>query len=295
MTTPTPVAGLTTRPATGTKPLPPHGTLSRHKCHSCKCPPCAKAGRDYTNRRYRLIAYGRWQPFVDAEPVRAHVRMLSSYGIGMPQVRVLSGVSGGSFSRLFYGRGAQAPSRRVRMETADRIFSVKPSLDAVAPNALVDNTGTQRRLQALIAIGWHQRELARRLGLDRNAVHERIHLSSPTYGSTARAVRDLYEQLWNVIPESQGIAERWAAEARALAKAKGWVPPGAWDDDYIDSPAAKPDTGTEVAQYVALNEDATWLMNHQGYTQAQAAQRLGVTREHLARAMSYARKKEAAA
>jgi hypothetical protein len=289
-----PVAGLPTRPAMGTT-LPPHGTLSRHKSHSCKCEPCRKAGREYMSRRYRLIAYGRWQPYVDAAPVRAHIRMLCTYGIGIPQTRQLSGVSNGSISRLLYGRGERGPSRRVRTQTADRILAIKPSLDAAAPSALVDGTGTQRRLQALVAVGWPQKELARRLGLDRNTVNDQVNLTTPAYGSTARAVRDLYDELWNVDPLQTGVGKRWVFEAKALAKARGWVPPGAWDDDYIDSPAAVPDVGEHVAQYVSLTEDAEWLMASQGYTQELAAHRLGVTRAHLARAMSYARRKEAAA
>lgn len=291
MTTQTPAAGMTPLPAAGTKPLPPHGTMSRHKCHGCTCDDCRQAGNDYMRMRYRLMAYGRWQPYVNAEPVRAHVRMLSSFDIGITQVRILSGVSGGAFSRLLYGRGEQGPSRRVRTETADKILSIKPSLDAVAPNALVDSTGTKRRLQALVAVGWHQRELARRLGLDRNAVHDQLHQSALAYGSTARAVRDLYNQLWNVTPESEGIAERWANEARTLAKAKGWMPPGAWDDDSIDSPAATPDLGENVARYVAIAEDANWLMDTQGYSPEKAALRLGITRDHLHHALSYARKR----
>lgn len=294
--TETPVAGLTTRPATGTKPLPPHGTLSRHKHYRCKCDLCRKAGRDYMNMRSRLIAYGRWQPYIDAEPVRAHVRMLCGFGIGIPQTRRLSEVSNGSMSLLMYGRGNRPPSRRVRTQTADRILTVKPSIDAVAPSALVDGTGTRRRLQALVAIGWPQIELARHTGVDKMTINDQVRLISTTiYGSTARTVRTLYDQLWNVDPRTRGVTERWVEEARAMAKDRGWAPPGAWDDDYIDSPAATPDAGEEVARYVAIAEDAKWLMDTQDYSRSQAAFRLGITQDHLHQALSYARKKEMAA
>lgn len=293
----TPAAGVTSLPAAGTKPFPPHGTLSRVKGYGCKCDACRKTSRDHANTRARLIAYGRWQPYVDAEPVRAHIRMLSSYSIGIQRTRVLAGMSNGSLSRLLYGRGEQrGPSRRIRTETADRILAIRPSLDLVAPSALVDNTGTRRRLQALVAVGWPQIDLARRAGIDKMSVNDQLHgTSTTTRGSTARTVRDLYEQLWNVDPCTQGIGGRWAKEARALAMANGWVPPAAWDDDYIDSPAATPDIGEEVARYKALTEDASWLIDTQGYTIEQAANRLGITRNHLERAMSYARQKAVAA
>lgn len=295
--TETPVPGMTTLPGAGTTKhsIAPHGTLSRHKHHRCKCPACTKAGRDYMNMRSRLMAYGRWQPYVDAEPVRAHIRMLSSFGIGIQRTRVLAGMSNGSLCRLLYGRGERGPSRRIRTETADRILAIKPSIDAAAPCALVDGTGTRRRLQALVAVGWPQIELARRSGLDKITINDQLHLTSTTaYGSTARTVRDLYDEMWNVNPCTRGVAKRWVNEARTLATSNGWVPPAAWDDDYIDSPAATPDVGEEVARYVAITEDATWLVETQGYTRAQAAHRLGITRDHLERALSYARQKEAA-
>lgn len=294
----TPAPGMTTPlPGAGTnRHIAPHGTLSRHKHHGCKCPACTKAGRDYMNRRARLMAYGRWQPYVDADPVRAHIRMLSSFGIGIQQTRALAGMSNGGLTRLLYGRGEErGPSRRIRTATADRILAIRPSIDLAAPSAHVDGTGTRRRLQALVAVGWPQIELARRSGLDKLTINDQVHVSPTAYGSTARTVRDLYDALWNVNPLTCGIWERWVNEARTLAVTKGWAPPGAWDDDYIDSPAAQPDTGEEVARYVAITEDATWLMETQGYTPAQAAFRLGITRDHLNHALSYARKKEAAA
>ncbi|MEU2180264.1 hypothetical protein [Streptomyces thermolilacinus] len=294
----TPAAGLPTRPAAGgqARRLPPHGTLSRGRVHGCKCEPCRTVSRDYMRARYRLQAYGRWQPYVDAEPVRAHIAMLRSFGIGHPRIRVLANLSGGHMTSLLYGRsGGRPPSRRVRTATADRILAVRPQLEAVAPAALVDGTGTRRRLQALVAVGWPQSELARRLDLHKNTVNDQVNETVPTaYARTVLAVRDLYEQLWDVVPETDGVETRWAAEARQLAQGRGWVPPAAWDDDYIDSPAAVPDTGEATSRYAALVEDAEWLMGTQGYTHPQAAQRLGVTSDHLHRAFSYARQKGAA-
>lgn len=288
----TTAAGMPRLPAAGAKPLPPHGSLRRVKGYGCKCDACRKTSRDYTNNRVRLIAYGRWQPYVDAEPVRAHIRMLATYGIGIQRTRVLAGMSNGCMSRLLYGRGEQrGPSKRIRTETADRVLAIRPSLDLAAPSALVDGTGTRRRLQGLVAVGWPQIDLARRSGIDRMTVNSQLHLNTPVRAATARTVRDLYEQLWNVDPCTCGVGERWAKEAHELATLKGWVPPAAWDDDYIDSPAATPDVGEDVARYAAITEDAMWLEQEQGYTRAQAAHRLGITRDHLDRALSYARQK----
>jgi hypothetical protein len=267
--------------------LPPHGSLSRARHHHCKCPPCTKRASEYHQTRRRLIAYGRWQPYVDAEPVRQHVLMLRTYGIGIPRIRQLSGTSGGAMSRLMYGQGGRGPSQRVRTTTADRITAVPPSLTAARPRALVDGTGTRRRLRALVAVGWPQLELGRRLEMDKKSVNDQVNAVTPTaYAATVLAVRDLYESLWNVDPATQGVGARWIAEAQARAASRGWVPPAAWDDDYIDSPAAVPDLGESVDRYTAIAEDARWLISEQGYTRAQAAHRLGITKSHLERALS---------
>jgi hypothetical protein len=272
------------------RPLPPHGSLSRARAHHCTCPPCTQRAADYHRARRRQIAYGTWQPYIDADPIRQHVHMLRSFSIGVPRIRQLSGTSGGAIGRLLYGQGGRPPSRRVRTVTADRITAVRPSLDLALPTALVDGTGTRRRLQALVVVGWPQLELSRRLGMDKKSVNEQVNAVKLTaYAATACTVRDLYEELWNVDPAVQGVGARWIEEARARATARRWAPPAAWDDEYIDSPAAVPDLGEAVSRYAALSEDALWLIDEHGYTRERAAHRLGITSRHLERALAWAR------
>jgi hypothetical protein len=281
---------------TAVREAPHHRNLTCVKQYRCRQPECLQRSADYDNRRNRLVAYGRWQPFTNAEPVRQHIRMLSSYGIGWQRVCRLSGVSNGGVSRILYGAPhvGGAPTKRVRTTTADKILAVKPSFDHLAPMARVDGTGTRRRLQALIANGWPQK----RLGIEMGITHHRLiwdHVRQDVVAAdTARRVKDLYDRLWNVDPIARGVAPRFAAEAQARAAANGWVPPGAWDDDYIDSPAASPDLGEHVDRYTAIAEDARWLMNEHGYTRSQAAHRLGITKDHLERAL-YQRPEQVAA
>ncbi|MEV6102663.1 hypothetical protein [Nocardia sp. NPDC051981] len=273
---------------TAARPLPAHGTLTRAKYHHCKCAQCTRRFRDYMNTRTRLIAYGRWQPYVDAEPVRAHVHMLAGYGIGRNRTCILAGLATSTMCRLMYGGGGRGPSKRVRAATADKILAVKPVLESVAPTALVDACGTQRRLRALVAVGWPQSAIARRAGIDRNTINDQVNQSvTTTYAATALTVRSLYEELWDQDPAAAGIGPRWVSEARALAASRGWAPPAAWDDDYIDSPAAAPDLGERVDRYTAIAEDALWLTGTQGYSREQAAHRLGVTKRHLERALAH--------
>ncbi|MEU1443053.1 hypothetical protein [Streptomyces mirabilis] len=271
---------------TAVREAPHHRNLTCVKEYHCRRAACLARSADYDRTRNRLIAYGRWQPFVDAEPVRQHIRMLSSYGIGWQRVCRLSGASNGGVSRLLYGdRGrGYVPTKRVRTTTADRITAIRPTLENVAPTATVDGTGTRRRIQALVANGWPQMRLGAELDLNHyRMIWERARSEAVT-GATARQVMHLYNQLWNVDPASRGIAPRYITQAKKIARTNGWAPPGAWDDDYIDSPAAQPDLGEDVDRYTAIAEDARWLISEQNYTVGQAAHRLGITSEHLYRA-----------
>lgn len=224
-----------------TPPGRPHGNAKYH-LEKCRCPICCKAARNYENNRYRAIAYGRWQPFVPAEPVRQHVRALGEFGIGWMRAARLASVPRGSVSKLLYGdpqRGL-APSKRVRPDTALKLLTVEPTLENLGARMRIDGTGTRRRLQALVAAGWSQSELARRLGTDPANFTKTI-TSDLVAAGTARAVIALYDQLWRADPVEHGVPQRWADTARRLAVAKQWAPIGAWDDDQLDNPDAFPD------------------------------------------------------
>jgi len=219
----------------------PHGNAKYH-LELCRCPTCRQAARDYDSNRRRAIAYGQWQPYVDAEPVRRHVRALGEFGIGWMRAARLANVPRGSVSKLLYGdsRRGMAPSRRVRPETALRLLSVEPTLDNLGDRTAIDGTGTRRRLQALLYAGWTKSELARRLGMDPANFAQTI-VNRLVRVATVKAVRALYDELWKVDPVASGVPEFRAVTARRIAVSNGWAPVGAWDDDTIDDSAAIPD------------------------------------------------------
>jgi transcriptional regulator with XRE-family HTH domain len=155
--------------------------------------------------------------------------------------------------------------------------------------AHVDATGTARRLQALVAVGWSQLELDTRLGMARAAVSRIARgASRQVTSATARAVRALYDELWDVTPPAGTPMQRHKADlARRTARRKGWVPPAAWDDDQIDDPDATPAEGWRrvgVRRPVdELLEDAADL-EALGESPEQIAKRLGVNVRTLYRA-----------
>lgn len=223
-----------------------HGTSVAYIRDKCGCDPCRAAATAHESARNRAQLYGRYAALVDAEPVRAHVRMLGQHGVGLNTISGRSGVGGGVICGLMYGRPRadgtrRPPTRRCTPKVRDRIMSV--TVEDLAPSALVDATGMTRRLQALVCLGWSQSELARRLGMAPPNFAKVIHGARATAG-TVRAVAALYDEMWDQRPPTGSGRQRSACD-RAIRHAarQGWLPPLTWDDDSIDDPNHVPDAG----------------------------------------------------
>jgi hypothetical protein len=128
---------------------------------------------------------------------------------------------------------------------------------------LLPDTGTRRRLQALIALGWTTTQLGEAIGMHRGNLFTLAARPQPglVQAVTARKVAALYDRLCMTIPP----ASEYATKARNAATRRGWVPPLAWDDDTIDDPNARPrrgrsrDTGPlfDMAVVLRLVDDST--------------------------------------
>jgi len=218
------------------------GTRSRYNSKDCRCKDCTEAQRVYHADRRRQVAYGRWNPWVDAEPARQHLQELQAAGLGRRRIGELTGLDPANIWRLQHGqpKHGKQPPKQIRQATAESILAVSASLEVLAGTALVDATGSHRRLQALVAVGWSQRRLAVRLGIS-PANFGTMMRRPRVLASKALAIRDLYEELWNTAPECRSTQERLAVtRSRNLAAARGWVPPMAWNDEDIDNPDAAP-------------------------------------------------------
>lgn len=266
-----------------------HGTKARYN-RGCRCGACSGANRESQAQRARLTAYGRWQPYVDATPAREHLRMLMGAGIGWKRAAVLAGISYGTVTNILYGASGRPPAARVRPETEQAILSVKAGLDALDDLAVTDATGTRRRVQALAAVGWPQAALAARLGTTKGNLSATVNGTRVRAG-TARAVRGLYEELWDAPPPQGTRWERTAStSARHRAERQGWAPPLAWNDD-IDDPAASPAEGWKrgperrrrPAALIAAEAEELFGM---GLGRTAAAERIGISRAALDKALS---------
>lgn len=221
-----------------------HGTRACYTLDCCRCAPCAAASTAYESNRVRQHAYGRWDNLVDAEPARQHIRSLGEQGMGRHRVQLVAGLSEGQLWKLMYGTtkadGSRTPSKRIRREISERILQIQ--LDP-ADGALVPAVGATRRVQALVALGWSQARICTALGFRfptqlTDLVKGR--LTQITVGHDRR-VRKAYDRLSMQLPPASNQRERISvSRARNLAKARGWLPPLAWDDEALDDPSAMP-------------------------------------------------------
>jgi hypothetical protein len=177
-------------------------------------------------------------PLVDAEPVRRHVLNLQSAGVSIVRIAEHANISFAILSHLLYSRGSARPaSQQIRLVNARRILSVRAEDVATG---YVNPTGTHRRLQALMANGWPQLRLGPHASLHPVYINAVLKQTS-VYGTTAANVAAAYDRLWNQDPRQHGVSTGTWKKVRGIAHARGWAPPGAWDDDTIDDPAAHPE------------------------------------------------------
>lgn len=202
--------------------------------------PCRSTNKAaYERYRTRQKAYGRWEPYVDAEPARAHVRALQAAGMGWRRIAAVAGLSTNVVSKLLYGcspRG-MAPSKRIRPDTAAKLLAVTVDL---ADHQTVDATGTRRRIHALVACGWSFAKLANKLGMTNTNLIALVDRPQVIVAKH-RAVAELYEQLWNEEPPNSTHRDKISVNrARNMARREGWSLPMDWDEDTIDDPTATP-------------------------------------------------------
>jgi hypothetical protein len=210
-----------------------HGRAG-YRNHGCRCDVCQDAFDRWNRDTTREKRYGRWQPYVDAEPVRQHARALIEAGVGWRRIAVVADVKPSWVTNLLYGKGELPPVRKIRPATAERILAL-PVTPAIGAPRRIPATGTARRIQALAALGWSITCQAQRIGWSPQNLYT-IFRRKWVFVPTERAVRDMYDAL-SMQPAPAGLGTPSVLRA---ARKNGWFPPLAWDDETIDDPAAVP-------------------------------------------------------
>ena len=260
---------------TAVREAPHHRNLTCVKDYRCRRPECVERNRAYQRSRYRRQGYGTWQPLVDAEPARQHIGQLRKIGHSLPNIEKAARISAATLHRILYD-GTNKRARRIRPEVAERILSIPLTPPPIKPHTIIDATGTRRRLQALVSMGWTLNALGPQLGFHSRRLTDLIH-ADQVLASTARRIADGYRTVQTRDPRDHGVPARSINMARNLAAREGWHGPLAWDD--IDDPAAKPEKvrrsrakahsrrpadATRVAQLTAAGKSAQQIADQLG-------------------------------
>lgn len=248
-----------------------HGTVNGYSVCGCRCVEC----RDARLRRDKRVSYlshtGR-STYVDAEPVRQHVlTLLATLTVG--QIERRSGINRHSILLMLGDTVTQRRSTRIARKTANAILAVSGDIVGQESTGLVDPIGTQRRLRALMAIGWTGPDLIQRTGLGESVIYRLAGANAapgPIQARTRDSVMRVYGELW----DQPGLSER----TRKYARQHGWAPPLAWDEGDIDDYNAQPEgvrDDTESRAYGADLDEWAWLIRN-GEAPERAAERCGV-------------------
>ncbi|MBT2467796.1 hypothetical protein J7E97_07900 [Streptomyces sp. ISL-66] len=266
------------------KTLPPHGTYARargnHRSGAgrCYCQPCRAAEHAYTKRRLLLKATGR-PLLIDAAPVRAHLKKLRQAGAAYTAIADTLGVPRSTLSNITSGRNG-----RLRSSTATAILAIRPG-QAIDTTRSVAALGSIRRIRALFAAGHTLKAIA--------AAAE-IEESTASYLVNGHAVTIRRELALRIEAGYTALAHRRGTSVRNLRRARReqWAGPDYWDVEDFDDPAFEPATD-RIPGYISRSEDC-FELERLGYSREQIAERLGVTRDGLQRALSIYRQKQTA-
>lgn len=168
---------------------------------------------------------------VDSRPVAEHLKRLSAANISFPRIGELAGLAPSTVFNAIC-------KPRVQARTAQKILAV-PVPSTARPHRnknLAPAIGTKRRLQALVAMGYTNQELANLVDYPECQFPKLLFTKKWVSVEVAKRAEDVFNRL-QLVPPADGIHAR---RARARAKRKGWVPPLAWDEDEIDDPNAVP-------------------------------------------------------
>lgn len=170
--------------------------------------------------------------YVPADPVRQHVLRLRDFGIGHRQLAKVAKVSPVVIMTLLNGHPAYPgrPTTRITFGAAQRLLKVQPEQRHLADGAVIGSRGTQRRIQALCAVGYSLRWQAETVGT-KFPNYQRILKQNKVTKSMAERIDVVYR---TYAFESKRADDTHGKKAITItknyARRHGWVAGAAWDD-----------------------------------------------------------------
>ncbi|MDN4173946.1 hypothetical protein QWY28_13375 [Nocardioides sp. SOB77] len=159
------------------------------------------------------------QPWTtDATPAREHIARLQTAGWSLRSIAAHAGLSDTLILKIAGGNTRCLTAVRDRIEAIDP--NTLPTTTYRGDDPLIPHTGTFRRIQALLVLGWSHRHLEDLTGIQTGALMAKAR--PRVRRSTHDAIANAYRQLATTPGPS--------ATARRRALARGYASPAAWDD-----------------------------------------------------------------
>lgn len=193
--------------------------------------------RAYARWVRRQKGYGRWEPFVDAQPARDHLfHLMASNNVGWRRLADAAGVPQSTVTYLLYGSNGRRATR-ITPENARRLLALQADSTRGLTGPAV---GTHRRIHVLMGEGWPQVHLGPHFGTHTHYVH--AILKSPRVNTaTAQSVTDAYNRLQGVDPLTCGVTAHGMGIAKRIATSNQWPDRLFWEDmGRIDDPTFDP-------------------------------------------------------
>lgn len=253
------------------------GTPSCSRNHGCHCEPCHTAEL----RRAKRSRAGL-HALVPQAAAHAHITRLLTQGMALAEIARRAGVSDATITRI-----ATWQVLDITRHTHAAIMAVQPAPIDRHQLGLTDATGTRRRMQGLVALGWPQAILAARLGTSAPQVARLLDDTTARVTVEVRnRVVDLYNQLSMTLPADNPGGS--TTKARRFAARHGWAVPLCWDEREIDDPAAQPHRPPDTRRGRRI-EDITDLIAAGETNPLAIAGRVGMTPKQVRAALDYAR------
>lgn len=175
------------------------------------------------NKQYRLDKSRGLVRHVSPDVTLAHINLLKDRGWSVSGMAETSGISDQTIHRIVRG-----DREHIHRDTQEAILSLRDGtiFERSRPTGYVPKIGAQRRLQALMAMGWRHSDTTAILGFSSSNI---LHQPGPWITRSKHdAMCRAYDQLWDQPGPSASTA------ARAIKA--GYLLPMAWDEGTIDNP-----------------------------------------------------------
>lgn len=205
--------------------------------YGCRRNECLVAARRQRKRQRYARTHGH-AATVSAHEAATYGRRLVQTGMSPADLAAEAGLSAKTVTDVLSGRCIN-----VYRTTAAAVLRVAVPARGHRPtvDGNVDATAARRRLRALTALGFTLPVLAQETGSTpgtigslRQGRRRRLRITLD------RSIAEAYDRLWDADPGGYGASPSGATRARNWARACGWAPPVALDDDRITDPTYVP-------------------------------------------------------